>query len=502
MADHDIMARNTLIADVIKALHTLSPCGLPPSQEDNVRAMLEAYLPGPRQADLFDELPREGNRLVRAATAMACGEAKDHDPSLALAIKLAITIGHMRAGRLERALETEVSAIAGVLGLQVPRDGTLGGPAPDVPVDVPVEFMFQWRPGSARRPATLGTSIAHVDLVEVDPVDAPVACSLWTQEGRLEMRRRDGAWLRPVLSPGTWRPVTVPEFREAGRTGCAWPNSPFRPDPRRGSPTFHLLDLAGSQPLTAANARRISDARDACLVGAGQLHVVDGVVHRVTGPPTAGVGMTFWRGRWSTGPAWRVDGLASTRGMGTFSDAPVATWFNGVPTPDRSGGDDPDGGFVALSDWIGTSRLMEARAERFGGGPAPDTPSIGDLAWAPERLLGVPDVHGCLRVAAGMAMRLLPLAHLLEPSGYHARACVRLKEALAASKASLDAGRGVEARSLEAIGALCAEVLSVDRPVADPLGGMWAYVAALASHAADVGTSLHDEDEELVDLEI
>lgn len=506
LPDHDIQRRSAHVADVLKVMRALGAHHLSPSQEGSIRGLLRHLLPGPRQGDLFEEPPaRDEERLVEAARAVVRDEPAYRELDVGLAIKVALVVSHVRAGRWERIGAGEVGMVATILRRQIPTrayegsgDGSHVGCRPD---DGPVEFAFPWHPRRLRRIDRLGLAMAHAELHEVEPVDAPVACSLWTPEGRLDVRRLGPAWLRPVLSPGSWKPVTVAGFRAAARDGTAWRDNPFLARQRGSAPVFHMLDYAGSRPVSKGDEERVAEERNACLVRAGHLHVVDGVVHVHTMPPLAGFVTSYVDGMPSTHPAWRMGELGSTQGMDTFGRPSSATWFNGSVMPDGAGAADPDGCLVDWTDWMGVVRLMTPGRTAGRNAVRPRTPAISDLVTPHDLPDAAPDAVSALRVAAKLAMRLLPLADVLDRSA-GVDPCVRLKRVLAGLVTPRDAGEdaGDEAVLMADIRTRCADVTDHVGPMTDPRAGMWAYVAALASHAAERALNGQDDSRELEDL--
>jgi hypothetical protein len=117
--------------------------------------------------------------------------------------------------------------------LAVPRSGAAGarelraflGPGDIVPVEA--AFVWQWR---ARRGVKAG-SVRGSTTVSVEclpPDECPVVISLAAPNGGwMDVRRHGQAWLRPVLEPGSWKPIAVDRFVRAMASGEPWRDSPI-----------------------------------------------------------------------------------------------------------------------------------------------------------------------------------------------------------------------------------------------------------------------------------
>ncbi len=196
---------------------------------------------------------------------------------------------------------------------------------------VPVGFVHAWRArGDAPGVTRLGTGT--VPLVETAESDAPVAVRLRRPDGgSLDVRRFGSAWLRPVLSPGTWEPIGPAALAHHLGEGTAWIDNPTTPvatasgarqrlgaaSHRAGEGATHgLRHLATSgDPTEPSDLRAMVAAAAACADRAGTLHVIGGVVHRTTVEPRMGID-SYDRG--TTEVFWFMPGdLASTDTMST-----------------------------------------------------------------------------------------------------------------------------------------------------------------------------------------
>ena len=100
--------------------------------------------------------------------------------------------------------------------------------APGEGESVPVATAFTWlAPAKPGRPRGYKRGSVDVPLRGMNSDEAPVAIQVATPDGGwLDLRQFDGEWLRPVLEPGSWKPVTIARFAEAMRSGEAWRDSP------------------------------------------------------------------------------------------------------------------------------------------------------------------------------------------------------------------------------------------------------------------------------------
>ncbi len=155
-----------------------------------------------------------------------------------------------------------------------------------------VEALVPWR--GVRRGSRISQAVATttvvVPLTETASADAPPVLRLLSLDGHeVVVRRMGDAFLRPVLAPGTWRPVTVDEFVEAASRGVAWMDSPFVGRIGDGSARLSVSDVAtGDVRTDAASAEARAEARVEAARRAGALHAIDGVVHREVPPPRFG----------------------------------------------------------------------------------------------------------------------------------------------------------------------------------------------------------------------
>ncbi len=220
-------------------------------------------------------------------------------------------------------------------------------PSPPAPIDsTTVGFRF-CRPASRRsRSLVDGHALALVDVV--DPADAPAVLALTSKDGHtFEVRRQGVVWFRPILEPGSWRPIGIDRFVQATASGEAWFDNPFLPRPAgpRESPLH--MDDAVTPGLRASCASDELDerAKSRALGRAGRLALIDGIVHRVVDAPryVATVGSTGHST--STGVAWCfADGLNALSAQDHF-----------VPIAD--GGAAPESASAASLPYSASSRI-------------------------------------------------------------------------------------------------------------------------------------------------
>ncbi len=166
-----------------------------------------------------------------------------------------------------------------------PRPPRVCRGASDEPVLVTVLHPWRRRTGSGKGP--FGTISQPVALVHATESEAPVVAWLHAPDANsLGLRRWGDGYLRPVLSPGSWRPVTSSDFADAASHGWAWRDNPFLPRPHP------VLAQAGLDVL--CSPRVVPDERDEgdvavlrATVGevASRLRVIDDVVHVPTAAP-------------------------------------------------------------------------------------------------------------------------------------------------------------------------------------------------------------------------
>ena len=247
----------------------------------------------------------------------------------------AVRLGHAIVHRDPSAMSPREAATLAVL-MDVDGDlparvreslSAMRRPAPD-PAPLPggmFPFAFSWTdaPGQAPVLASLGQARLHA----LSSSAAPVAVRLASPFGATVAVRKVGDdWIRPVLAPGAWAPVGVAEFLDAVRAGYAWADNPFEPPAGRDVVKVAVSDYAAfrgdGHPSAAA-------ARGEALDRAGDLAVVDGVVHRLTGEPRLHV-RKEWRGLGRDGAAhcdvslaWHLpDGLHMHAHQGTLHAPP------------------------------------------------------------------------------------------------------------------------------------------------------------------------------------
>ncbi len=179
-------------------------------------------------------------------------------------------------------------------------------PAPSAPgAVVTFPFAFPWR----RRNDALGrwrrgTGEAVMERIGGD--EAPVVMALRRRRGWIDVRWRDGTWLRPVLAPGSWEPMSEADFAASVAVAPAWTDNPFAPWPRRSIPAFDLFDLCGPADPTSRRSVSEEDAALGATVAAGPLTSVDGIFHVSCEAPAATVavdGSGWVRPGWRLGPA-------------------------------------------------------------------------------------------------------------------------------------------------------------------------------------------------------
>lgn len=503
MADH---ARERLIEDVLAVTGTLIRNNVEWYHDEVTREMVSGTLCDVSPDDLAQaDARRELTSRVWTAKDVALGDPL-RNGSLAFAIKVALVVSDLRAGRPERVQPWEAKAVHEVLGLRppslvgVPRDsaGVHRGP------DGSVGFVFPWRPTPVRTRQRLGTMVAYAAVSDIDPTDAPVACSLWTPDGYLEVRRLGSTWLRPILSPGSWLPLNLAGFRQAAASGSAWRDNPFLPRTGPCCPTFDIDDYAGPRLMASGDERRIAEARDACLARAGALFDVGGVVHRVTKAPLGGLGTVFVNGLPATGPTWVMDDLRSTSSMDTLGhlECPGASWFNrtALPEPRNEAGHARatlDERWVSLSEWVGLADVLTNAAPYRSSAVGPWPASPKGLVHVTEEAAAA-DLRTSLGVAARHATRLSLVASPLRRGG-----TADAFEALRDGLTTLVAAKGdepVDASILMELRASGEDVLTRAVASEGAHAGMWTYVAALVSYATARELGVHDDDPGLTDL--
>lgn len=248
----------------------------------------------------------------------------------------AVRLGHAIVHRDAAALAPrEVDALSRLMEV----DGELAGrvraslaamrrPVPEAapPVDGRVPFLFTWTDAPGQAPVS--ASVGHAMMPALRASMVPAVARLDAADGRpIHVRKGGDAWFRPVLAPGTWQPVGVGEFMDAAANGYAWADNPFEPPAGRDVVKVAVGDYAVRRDgaSTACDA-----ALGEALDRAGQVVVIDGVVHRLTGEPRLHV-RREWRGLARDGAAhvdvslaWHLpDGLHMHAHQGTLHAPPL-----------------------------------------------------------------------------------------------------------------------------------------------------------------------------------
>jgi hypothetical protein len=491
------------ILEVIEALHELWPERLSTRDEAHVRRTLAAGLPRRGDPDLSTP---EGRRTMTATiwsgTDVRDGAPFRASPIVGAAVRLALGIDDAVAGRGSSDLSDEVSGRRATppstvrLARTSPEDGYVGP-------DQVVEFAFAWRPSPVGTRQRLGTAAAHVGVTTVDPSEAPIACSLWTPEGYLDVRRHGLTWLRPVLCPESWTPIGMGHFAEAAASGVAWRDSPFLPHTGRGRPTFDLGDYASPRALAKEDDRRIATARDACLARAGWLCVIDGVVHRTTGEPLAGMTTLTGRDAFEVGPVWSLGDIDSTCVMDTVDcfESVVGRWALGRVRPDPSARSICRHGLVPVAEWVGAvagTPLQSPVPEAVASGRWPTAHGLVRLGE------GAPDVSEpgtVLRAAAATSAVALTPAQSREALRGYGCEFVDL-HVLLRKLEEIDLDPGFRRAILSYVEPSCDDVVDALPLVPEPVGMLWAYVVALARRCASCEAGQADEVEDLATLRL
>ncbi|MDX7953858.1 hypothetical protein P7D22_22135 [Lichenihabitans sp. Uapishka_5] len=209
----------------------------------------------------LDMIPRHERRLIRSLLVAGC-----RVPDYAAVAKRAL------------------AAFDGTIALDS-LDGTPLGQSDAV------EFRYPWRAwsGHGNGDTRYAEASAFARLHVIQSNDAPIVLELCRpdESGPLPIRLVEGFAVRPILAPGSWRPIDVQEFREAVGDGRAWADNPFLS--RQAGPSSICLsvdDVVG--PVRRENRRDVQAREDAeadCLQRAGDLFVIDGIVYKSTMPP-------------------------------------------------------------------------------------------------------------------------------------------------------------------------------------------------------------------------
>ncbi len=213
------------------------------------------------------------------------------------------------------------------------------------PTDDSVQVAFPWRRPPRRESPHQVIALAHgvVQVPTIAAVDAPIVARLAVTEGGwLDLRSHQGGFLRPVLAPGSWRPMPLAQFRRAVGTGEPWADNPFVPLSPQARVAMGLSHYARPMRGSTAHDETAMDAAWSTALASGlPLAVVDGIVHRDCPAPvlTAVVAidpMDREEPDEPTGPArmsWRLGpSLSMTSDMSLLGRRPPA-WA----APDRAG---------------------------------------------------------------------------------------------------------------------------------------------------------------------
>ncbi len=283
---------------------------------------------------------RAYRKACAAAVARSGGDGVTVDPGV---MPSACVDDVSTKGRVARAVWTALASAAGPRNR--PPGGTVvdGGPGLAVSVTVAIRHDTRVWVGGHRAPGGLGGArhghwrdLRNVGTVDVDVMglaaaDAPVACRLKAGDGTwLAIRRLGDDFLRPVLRPGTWRPIGLDAFAEAARGGTAWPDDPFSPyAPWR---QCHVPLKAYLGPATVAGRAHAESLAEACRAArAERLFLVDGEVHRAVPEPVLRLGVRST----SRGVTWSIGGMTGLDDVRPW--ARVRTGFELVHASPRTG---------------------------------------------------------------------------------------------------------------------------------------------------------------------
>ncbi len=184
--------------------------------------------------------------------------------------------------------------------------------------------MPTFQPGPDGRLDTARVARGKVALARVSPGDAPVVARLRTPLEPLAVRSLGEGFIRPLLEPGSWRPLREGDLGEALSGMSAWRDDPFRDFDEASND--RLLPTDDLVACDAGTRRRRRDAPDEAALAAGALGalvIVDDVVHRRTRTPRTvlvclpaadGAGMRY-TACWTTGDlgAWQDQDVAVPR---------------------------------------------------------------------------------------------------------------------------------------------------------------------------------------------
>ncbi len=228
-------------------------------------------------AGLFENLNPTQVKAVRMAHAVVTGDAS------------ILSVEELEWLAAEFALEWhDVAASVAAVAARM-LAARLAEPTPAVPPTV--DFVYAWRGRKPRSPITQGVYRADgsAPLEVVEARRAPVVATLdMPGADALALRSVEGTLFRPVLSPGSSKPIGVGEFLHAAAVGLAWVDNPFCVSQDAWHLAMGPVEYAGPPPVKglAGNGEAYRQAAEAALAGAGRLAVIDGVVHRSTTPPS------------------------------------------------------------------------------------------------------------------------------------------------------------------------------------------------------------------------
>ncbi len=189
-----------------------------------------------------------------------------------------------RSLRLAHAMTTRTDALAddGPARRGASRDGDR------VPDRVRYRFPYRLTGAFGRALPHHGIGEGEIQLSLVTDERAPAVANLIAADGSaITLRRMDGVLLRPVLSPGSWRPMSPDAFASTAIEAGPWVDNPFLARAAHDESVMGLDDIGVRQanPSRAdATARAVAERE--CDARAAGLVVVAGCVHRPCPEPT------------------------------------------------------------------------------------------------------------------------------------------------------------------------------------------------------------------------
>lgn len=202
----------------------------------------------------------------------------------------AATLGHALAsrdwgavasheiGELDDALRQHFSEVSGRIGFPSPTPPRAPR-QPDGPETV--SFACTWRDGR-----DVAASLGEVVVTPLATDEVTVGARLEVEGGTLDALVHGGRWLRPVLAPGSWLPMSLDDFAAAAASGPPWGDNPFLAEARLGGVNAGVSEYATRvEPVGRVASARAAKAMAASLDRAGPLFVVGGVVHREAPEP-------------------------------------------------------------------------------------------------------------------------------------------------------------------------------------------------------------------------